>query len=215
MRRLSYSLSIFMLLGVIALVFPVAAVWSTEIYQFNGKSAFALWSSIDPSDCDCNVDLSCIQTDVAVFGFESIEHTPPGPRNSSTSAQVIINQFDICSDTALVNFFCASLLTDQDFQVSTKLDSATLNTHTPLDCGDSVTASVDITWKGTDGPNKGINNSHVSYPGCIMNSHSIGISVPSQASGSVTIETTNYTPDPTDFAFINSGKGSIMSIGCQ
>lgn len=137
---------------------------------------------------------------------------------------LIISQFDcdgnrfLSADCCAGGAFCPVELADQDFQVSTKLDSATLNAT--FKCFDSVSGlsfnvDVDLNWAGTGGLSRGNGSNHSKTPGCTDNVHFNFTQRDAQASGSVFDGTTNFTPDPSEFANLTAVKTGRVAIGCQ
>ena len=196
-------------LALVALTLPTTT-WAGDTFRFKGQSADAFFSSTDQS--------GCIVTDVFVFASDdaSVSHDPPGPPNSfsGSGAFIGISKFDYCTYTQLVaaDCFTPAPLADQDFQViGKKLDSAELNatlecfgfdfvSNLPLD----FNVDANLVWTGTGNPIRQSSNFHFRTPGFIINERSSGTFSPADVSGSVSDESTNFTPNP--------GFGNIMSV---
>jgi hypothetical protein len=205
------------LLAVIALVLVAFGQHSTAsagggaggIDYFKSKGANALFSSTDPS--------GCIVTDVFVFAGEEVFQSPPGPRSAAPRASLFISQYDFCTGTQLLAADGFALLADSDLQVSSKLESATLNaTVNVFDfvSGTSFDVFVDLTWTGIGPLSRQNSHSHFHSPGCTFNNHSNGTFRSAEASGSVSDGATNFTPEPSLGIDIFSVKGGSVTIGC-
>jgi len=202
---------------VLALTLVALAVTSTlagDIIRFSGRFAEAFFFSTD----------GCIAVFVGVFANDGTFQAPPGPGSSSSGAGIFINEFNFCTGSS-VFFSGFATLADADFRVSRDLTSATLNTTIPVEvfvCDEfgctfvgTDVVDVDQTWTGTGTLSRGNSHFHSSSPNCIVNGHSNGSSRPAEASGSVTIAATDFTPNPTDSAFLSSTKDGTVQIGCE
>ncbi|HSF82817.1 MAG TPA: hypothetical protein VLA49_16400 [Anaerolineales bacterium] len=176
-------------------------------YKFSGDTAEAWFSSLD----------GCVYTDVFVWTSDGFNQSPPGPGSASSWADLWISQWDWCTETQLLAAGGGTSLAGPDFQVSGKLDSATLNaTVNVYDwVSDSVfDVSVNLTWTGVGGLSSGSSNSHYNSPGCKIHSRSRGTWRSAEVSGSVWDGATNFTPDPFG-GNIYSVKEGGLSIGCN
>ena len=196
-----------LVLALILVALPVVSALAGNIFHFSGQSADAFFSSTDPS--------GCIGTFVAAFATDGRFQSPPGPGSTSSGAFVGIAQFNFCTGVLLMDAFGSASLADPDFQVSRDLTSATLNTT--LLVVDSVSGStfsvdVDLTWTGTSALSRSNSHFHFQSPGFIVNGHFNGASRFAEASGSVTIGATNFTPGPSDFAQISSAKSGEVTV---
>ena len=207
-----------------ALNLPTTA-WSGDIIHSGFKSAnAAFFNTTNPTGCNCISDpTTCILAGVFAFATEDKLQSPPGPGGSSSSAQIMIFQND-CTFAQLraADCFPSGPLADQDFQVSQNLDSATLNAAFECFGFDFVSelpwdfnVDVDLTWTGTGDIIRFKSNSHNSFPGCIFNEQINFTSRPAEASGTVSDETANFTPNPSANANIDSAKIGQVSIDCQ
>jgi len=197
-----------------ALNLPTTA-WAGDVYvfQFNGESANAFFTDAT----------TCIRTDVFVFAFDFKDLPPPAKGGPSSYTTIQIYQWDYCTDgPLLIDAYCFADLADQDFQVSQNLDSATLNAAFECFGFDFVSelpwdfnVDVDLTWTGTGDIIRFKSNSHNSFPGCIFNEQINFTSRPAEASGTVSDETANFTPNPSANANIDSAKIGQVSIDCQ
>jgi hypothetical protein len=187
-----------------------AASWAGSVFRIDQQVASGFFSSTDPS--------GCIITQVSIFASDVILQFPPGPGHSSSNGFVSIFQFNNCTNVQVIWAEGLTPLGDQDFQVTSKVDSATLNaTVNVLDfvSGTSFDVYVDMTWTST-GPLGRLNShSHQSFSGCKTNVHSNSVFRPVQASGIVSDGVTNFTPAVFESASLSSDQSGNVDIGCQ
>ena len=93
----------------------------------------------------------------------------------------------------------SATLSDSDFQVSKKLESAIL--MKTIEVFDSVAessfnVSVDLTWTGIGGPTNVNNHFHNMSQGFISNGRFMGTFREAVAMGTVSDGATNFTPEP-------------------
>lgn len=154
----------------------------------------------------------CINTYVVVFVSDSHFKTAPGQPVARSTAFMIIDVFDSCTDTFLRSGFGFAVLSPDEFQIDKKLTSATLNTTMEVFddlSGTSLPVDVSLSWTGTGDTVREQRHSHVKMPGFILNSHSNGTSRNAVASGTVSDGTTNFTPEPAvsaGLAFFKEGE---------
>lgn len=205
------------LLAVLALVVTAFSQHTTasagggQAFSFKGPSALATFSSIGPS--------GCIVTDVFVIASDGVFRDAPGPDTILSFASVTISQYDICNEIQLLLAYgSASPLTEGEFDISKKLDSAALNATVNLfDEVSTTTFDVDVSlsWIGTGPISRQHTNSHFHTPGCIINSHGKGTSRTAEASGSVSNGATNFTPQASVDASLVQVKNGTVTIGCN
>jgi len=183
-------------------------VLAGDIFHFRGENAYASFYSSSPD--------GCISTYVGVSAGEDVGQSPPGPSSPQSFAAIYIDQFDYCTSTGLIS---ASGYTDAPaFQMDNFLTSATLNAT--INVFDYVSntwfaVAVDMDWTGTGDLNRGNSHSHYQSPDCTFNYQSNGTWRSAEASGSVSMDTTNFTPNPSQYADLSSSKSGQVSIGCQ
>jgi len=175
--------------------------------RFSGRFADAFFFSTDGV---------CVETYVNVFANRGKFQSPPGPGSTSTFAAVSVYQIDSCSGN-LFSAYGEAFLGD-GFQIDRSLTSATLNVTIPV--FDDVSqnwfdADVNLVWTGTGDLSRGTFHSHSKSPGCVINQRWSGYSRPAQAFGAVSIGSTNFTPDPSAGAGLNSTKSGDLFIGCN
>jgi len=199
------------LLAVLALVLATFSQHSSASaggnFKFRGDTADAFFSSFD----------GCIATDVGVFASDGISQSTPGPGGASSGTNLFISQYDFCTDIQLLAAEGFASLAGPDFQVSKRLDSATLNaTVNVFDfvSNTSFDVSVNLTWTGTGLLIRQSGNSHFDSPGCKIHSRFRGTFRSAEVSGSVSDGVTNYTPG-TGGGSISSVKSGDLFIGCN
>jgi len=179
-------------------------------FRFQGQSAVANFSSIDDSEC--------IVTDVYLWGSDAIVSPTPGPGSPTSAAYVSIERYDVCNDTYLLYATGMTELSDTDFQVAKKYESALLNapiTVYDYESGDSFQVQLDLTWTAK-GPLTHEETHILSRnPGCMMNVHANGLVRSAQVSGTVSDGVTNFTPEPSQSGEIGSLQSGNVKIGCE
>ncbi len=197
-----------LVLALIWIALPVMSALAGDIFLFRGQSADSFFSSADPT--------GCILTNVGVFANDGKFQSPPGSGSTSSGAFIFIDQFTVCPFfSPLLSAFGSASLAGPDFQVLGQLNSATLDTTIPVFdfvSGSTLSADVDLTWTGTGALSRSNSHFHFQSPGFIVNGHFNGASRPAEASGSVSIGGTNFTPQPSVFAQIISAKSGEVII---
>jgi|GEM_PF-1387027 len=199
-------------LGVMVLGLSTVAN-AEHVFHLKQQVADAYFSSTDTS--------GCVSTDVSVVASESIQRFPPDKGEPSSGVFVSISQYNYCEGTQLLsadNGYGGMQLADQTFQVSANLDSATLNARTYVEdyvSGTAFEVSINLTWTGTGSLGRTRLNSFTRTPGCKMITHQNGTFRPVEASGAVTLEQTNVTPEPPVYANLGSDMAGDITFGCQ
>jgi hypothetical protein len=152
----------------------------------------------------------CIETVVFVTAFDD--------STNDTFVSVDISQNDICNEQLLFGASGLSSIAAQDFEFSPNLSSARLSTSVPVH--DVVSdadfdAIIDLVWMRTTGAvNRGVSHSNILFEGCRRIVHANGKWVPTEASGSVTVEGTNYTPDLAYDSNLSSDNDGYKFVNC-
>jgi hypothetical protein len=156
-----------------------------------GESAFAQFSSIDPS--------GCIRTNLSLGASDLVDQQPPGPPDTRSLIFIFIFQFDDCTNTLLHNVESFQELDKNAFKVSNSPTPARLTTSLTVDDFTSgpFDVNVDLTWSVADRP-PGIRDTiHFELaPGCKLTAHVSNSTVFANASGTVSAGATNFTPQP-------------------
>lgn len=176
-------------------------------YKFRGDTAEAYFSNFD----------GCVYTDAWVYAGDGVNQSPPGPGGASSWTDLWISVYDACSDVQLLAAQGGTQLAGPDFQVSGKLNSATLTaTVNVYDwISDSYfDVSVNLIWRGVGATYSGSSNSHYNSPGCKSHSRYRGTWRSANVSGSIWDGSTNFTPNPSG-GTIYSIKQGDLSIGCN
>ena len=186
-----------------------SSVSAIEIFKFRGDSVSALFTNTD----------GCIETSVFAAATQGISQSPPGPGSPVTQVALFILQYDFCTDTRLVSAEAVMDVPEADFQVSKKLEQATLNTTVTVtdfaaDPPASFDVFIDLTWTATGPLSRQSNNSNFNDHGCNIHNRFHGTSRTAEASGSVSDGTINYTPQPSVEAFIMSANRGTVIVGC-
>jgi hypothetical protein len=208
--------SILKLLAVLALLMGTFSqhtnALADEIFHSRGQSAWAFFSTTDPS--------GCVVTNVFVFASEEGFRSPPEPGETSSWTEFAVSQFDVCTEplTVLLDAEGFAVLSDSAFQVSRNLDSVML--HTTGIAFDEVTrtrfeVSIDLTWTGTGRLTHRNSTTHFNNPDCHINAHYNNPYRDAQASGSISDGTTNFTPEPSLLAEISSINYGVVFVGCS
>lgn len=194
---------------VLAIALPVTA-WAGGISKFRGDSASASFSRVDAS--------GCVYTDVFVFASQDRIQSPPGPPQAQAGADIYISQYDWCNGLQLVGASGFTALDAGAFQVSKKLDAAalaaTINVYDYMS-GQSYDVNLDLNWRGAGEIEKGSYHSKFQSGDCKVNSRWSGSFRPATATGTVSDGTTDFTPDPSAYAAIQSAKSGAIEIGCN
>ena len=187
-----------------------SSVSANENFKFRGESVNAFFTHTD----------GCIETSVFVAATGGDSQSTPGPGSPLSQVVIFILQFDLCAGERLVSAESVSTVPEADFQVSQKLEQATLNTTVTVtdfasDPPSTFDVFIDLTWTGMGPLSRESNNSHfITPPGCVINNRFHGTSRTAAASGSVSDGTMNYTPQPSTEAFILSANTGTVIIGC-
>jgi hypothetical protein len=128
---------------------------------------------------------------------------------------LFISKYDYCAQTQLVAASFDGSIASSDFQIDQKLNSAQLTTTvTVFDYffGTSYPVSVALTWAATGPPSRYNNHFHFHAPGFNVNQYSSGISRPAEAAGAVSDGTSNFTPEASIYADIDSAKSGVVQV---
>jgi hypothetical protein len=106
-------------------------------------------------------------------------------------------------------------LTPSAFLVTQPLTSASLNTT--IDVYDNISSTsipvaIDVSWTGTAGTVSGTSTLRQIGPGFVFTEHTVGSSRNAIATGTISDGTTDFTPEPSQFANIDSDKQGWVQI---
>ena len=175
--------------------------------EWQGVEAF--FSNTDPS--------GCVVTQIGMFARNDMRHEPPEPGTTESLLVLSIYQVNDCTGEQLLFAEGYTWLDEGDLQVSKKLQSATLNATVNLEdagAAGNFDVDVDLTWTATEPATRSSSHSHLDQRDCKIISHWRGMSRFADVTGTVSVGTTNFTPE-TGSGSIFSGKGSDLFIGCE
>jgi hypothetical protein len=191
----------------VTLVLPcrsAATTGQTSHFRLTGLTADASFDSLQ----------GCVETSAFITATSNRVKTVGRPE-TTPSAFVSLFQFDNCSFTTLLAAFGFTDLPAGAFQVKGNLISGTLNTSLDVfDFVSSTTFPVDISlsWTGIGRVTVSKDHSIFRAPGFQENFTFTGDSRAATASGSVTALGTNFSPNPTGFADLNSVKEGDLVV---
>jgi len=204
--------SIIKLLAAFALMLGTFMQHSTALadymIKYKVQTATAFFSSTDPS--------GCIVTSVSI----STEELFPSPPETASGTWIgyEISRRDVCTETVLLDTEGSTTIAGSDFQVSSNLDTATLNTTLSVYDYVNETAfdvSINLTWTGTGRLTHQNYTFHHNTPDCHFNGHFNGPFRAAVASGTVSDGTTNFTREPSVEAAIGSSNSGSVSVDCD
>jgi hypothetical protein len=203
------NLNRFVVYSALALVGTAISQPATAGYisHFKGQFAEASFDSLDSANC--------IDASVYVFAQTGKSQSPPGPGTSGAWMDLFISKYDYCAQTQLVAASFDGPISSSDFQTDQKLNSAQLTTTvTVFDYffGTSYPVSVALTWTAAGPAGRQNNHFHYHAPGFTVNEYSSGVSRLADAAGTVSDSTTNFTPEGSIYADIDSAKSGVVEV---
>jgi hypothetical protein len=194
------------LVAAMTVAVPTTASAAT-IYKttFKGDNAYASFES--PYDCG--------YTSAYVVAINGENKDNITGHTSPSSAELSVARIDYCSGESTSGFGRVDLASGQ-FTSDLKAGSATLSTTIPVTdyySGGLVgNFSVDITWTATAGPiTSKMSNRYTEADGSKFTYTSNGTSRPAIASGTVSADGLNFTPE-LGVGSLNSSKWGIVTI---
>jgi hypothetical protein len=208
MKTTIRSLVVLILMLAVLSQHTTASALST--FKFRGLSANTSFESVDAS--------GCIVSRLDLFTTEGMVRFAPGKSELQSSTAIFLSRYDQCTDTLLLAAEGVKDLAEPELQISSRLDSATLNTTvTMVDTltGDTFDLSVDLSWVGI-GPTRQQDSSfRFGDKVCrIMGRYKLTIRG-AIATGTVTDGVTNFTPQDSFAGELISGNNREMTIGCE
>jgi hypothetical protein len=170
-----------------------ASTWRSRV-QYNGMSAQAGFSVIDPS--------GCVETDVQVSSAKLAVKQGPGKPAAGPLAEVNLFQFNYCTFESVSAF---GETDDAVFDADQRLNEARLQTTIPafdFNSNTDVLVEVDLTWRGTGDRSSGSQRERFRVPGQIETTWFKGVFRDAVATGTVVVEGENLTPNESDYALI-------------
>jgi len=184
---------------------PIAAL-AAESIQYSGMGADAYFSNID----------GCINTDTFVQGLD-FQYKKPSSEPESY-VYLTISQYNSCTGESILYVEGLTWVSESDFQVSEKQDTATLTaTVTGYDevSQSNVELYVDLTWTAEGPVTRMKTNNHYKFPGCHINEKFTQLTRTGVAYGSVSDGEMNFTPQPSWSASIWEFKSGSVDVGCD
>lgn len=188
-----------------------AASGTVSVANLRGPLVNASFSSMDPT--------GCVETDTFVTANRPTDQQLPGRGTTDGVGGVDIWVYDWCTDTTLFQAFGETVsLAADEFQVSRQLDWAVLRTTMPatdFDTGETLQVSIDVAFAGTSDIYRNTANSNDRYPGgCHVLNRWKGSGRDASASGSVSVDGSNYATDVSQYAEIGYVIDGFEVIDC-
>ena len=184
---------------------PIAAL-AAESIQYSGMGADAYFSNLD----------GCISTDTFVQGLDYQYKKPASEPQSYV--YLTVSQYNSCTGESIMYVEAFGWVSESDFQVSAKQDTATLTaTVTGYDwvSQENVELYVDLAWTAEGPVTRTKTNDHYKFPGCHINEKFTQLTRTAVASGSVSDSEMNFTPDPSWSASVWEFKSGSVDVGCE
>ena len=183
---------------------PIAAL-AAESIQYSGMGADAYFSDTD----------GCINTDTFVQGLDFQYKKPSGEPQSYVF--LTVSQYNSCTGESILYVEAFGWVSESDFQVSPKQDTATLTaTVTGYDwvSQSNVELSVDLTWTAEGPVTRMKTSNHYKFPGCHIHEKFTQLTRTAVASGSVSDGEMNFTSEPSSSASVWEFKSGSVEVGC-
>lgn len=185
---------------------PIAALAAEPIqYQYSGTGADAYFSNVD----------GCIDTETFVQGLDYQYKKPASEPQSYV--YLTVSQWNSCSGESLMYVEGFAWVSESDFQVSEKQETARLTTTVSgfeEVSGSNVELHVDLTWTVDGAVTRTKTHNHYEFPGCHINEKFTQLTRPGSASGSVSDGTMNFTPEPSWSASVWEFSSGSVDVGC-
>ena len=183
---------------------PIAAL-AAESIQYSGMGADAYFSNID----------GCINTDTFVQGLDFQYKKPSGEPQSYV--YLTVSQYNSCTGEPIMYVEGLTWISESDFQVSEKQDTATLTaTASGYDevSQSNVELYLDLTWTAGGPVTRLKTSNHYKFPGCHITEKFTQLTRSGVASGSVSEGEMNFTPEPSWSASVWEFKSGSVDVGC-
>ncbi|HET6519907.1 MAG TPA: hypothetical protein VFG47_08800 [Geminicoccaceae bacterium] len=187
-----------------AVATPAAAEPPTK-FSFKGETASAYF--VSTSDC--------VETVTYVEAGNGLTRSGPGQKEASSWVNASVYQYDFCAEQYLHEIFGYDSLDAAAFVVSGGGRSATLAaTVEAYDyaTGSTVTLDLDLSWNAPGTAFMGHSSYYDRGPSYSYRSKFVGRFRDATAAGTVSDETTNYTPEPSEGASIGTSTYGEMFI---
>jgi hypothetical protein len=177
--------------------------------SFKGSSAEVAFDTWDAS--------GCVRTSVGIFASEAFTHTPPGGQEKTGPGTTIsLFQFNFCTYDYSQYIQAFGNSEDTVFKAPASLDTASASgTATLTDYGTNygaqLTATFDVTWKGTGNFTSTIDSMHTRGLNYSTHVHVNADSRIGIATGSIVVNGVNYVTAPGYGSLLRS-KGSTIQV---
>jgi hypothetical protein len=182
---------------------------SVSSCSFKGNSASVSFESWDAS--------GCLRTAVSVFASEGFTHTPPGGQeDTGAGTTVSLFQFNFCTGDFSQYIQAFGTSEDTVFKAPASLDTASATgtailTDFGANYGAQLTATFDVTWKGTGNITNTIDSMHLRGLNYSTHVHVNADSRIAIATGSIVVSGVNYVTAP-GFGSLFRSKGSTIQV---
>jgi hypothetical protein len=173
--------------------------------QFNGMSADAAFSGIDPS--------GCVDTYVHVFGAELALKREPGRPVGGPLAEVYLYQSNLCTFETLRQTFGQT--DDAVFDADGAMNETRLRATIPtvdFISNAEVLVEVDVTWTGTGERVSASQRERLKFPGSMVTEWFKGVLREAAATGTVVVDGENLTPNESDFAQVVRARSGELTM---
>ena len=178
------------------------------VFAFRDKAVGAYFTSTD----------GCFENEVYVTAGNEVFRYPPFENSAQSLVDVFIIRIDSCNAAEVIFADGFRQLGASDFQVDSRLDTATLNsTVTAFNYATSENIQIDInlTWTATSPADSGNSVNHYERHGCLVTNQRRGTERRAVASGSVSYAGTNLTPSSDPFAWISMVQVGFVYASCN
>lgn len=174
--------------------------------QYSGTGANAYFSSV----------AGCINTDTFVQGLD-FQYKKPSSEPQSY-VYLTVSQYNTCTGESIMYVEAFGWISEPDFQVSQKQDTATLTaTVTGYDwvSQSNVELYVALTWTAEGPATRMKTSNHYKFPGCHIHEKYTQLTYTGVAYGSVSDGQMNFTPEPSWSASVWEFKNGSVYVGCD
>ena len=156
----------------------------------------------------------CIVSTFQVSVSATSLKVPSAPEQQQSMATLAMSRFNVCTGTPVLSAFGGAPVTSAEFQIAQDLSAASLHASMTLmdQSGQSVLATIAITWTATESMSQGTSNFHTSAPGMRVNGHSHGRSRAALASGQIVVNGTAVLLDQSIFAQLRQNSTGTVVI---
>lgn len=184
--------------------------------QFSGRTAVAVFDSIDMSNSGCT------DTSAWIFASDGTSRNPGFATNSASSVDVFINKVDCYTGTP--SFAYIGHLDNVNLAIDSTLNSATLTAAVPVrdEAQSSLptyTANISLTWAATGAATPANSHTHDHAGNTITINIVRGDSQPATATGSITVNSLDsgafdYASLPVvpDLTYLLDAQGVYVSV---